>query len=106
MDRRDQVLMTFLVPLSFCVVTFFIRWSSTKGPFFTLRGIAAAPSVSGRYDDAAERSARHWACGLGGGGPLARALGAPGGGPRGACPHPPPPGGPPGSSGSAEPTPP
>src|SRR3954468_5222452 len=31
--------MTFLVPLSFCVSTFFIRWSSTKGPFFRLRGI-------------------------------------------------------------------
>jgi hypothetical protein len=31
-DRRDHVLITFLVPLSFCVSTFFIRWSSTKGP--------------------------------------------------------------------------
>src|SRR3954449_6427013 len=38
-DRRDQVLITFLVPLSFCASTFFIRWSSTKGPFFRLRGI-------------------------------------------------------------------
>src|SRR5437588_3963491 len=38
-ERRDQVLMTFLVPLSFCTSTFFIRWSSTKGPFFRLRGI-------------------------------------------------------------------
>src|SRR3954463_15392805 len=38
-DRRDQVLITFLVPLSFCTSTFFIRWSSTKGPFFRLRGI-------------------------------------------------------------------
>src|SRR3954462_9355677 len=39
-DRRDHVLMTFLVPLSFCTSTFFMRWSSTKGPFFRLRGIA------------------------------------------------------------------
>src|ERR1700733_6683220 len=38
-DRRDQVLITVLVPLSFCTSTFFIRWSSTKGPFFRLRGI-------------------------------------------------------------------
>src|SRR2546427_515805 len=40
-DRRDQVLMTVLLPLSFCVSTFFIRWSSTKGPFLRLRGIVA-----------------------------------------------------------------
>src|SRR3954454_22935035 len=39
-DRRDHVLMTFLVPLSFCASTFLIRWSSTKGPFFRLRGIS------------------------------------------------------------------
>src|SRR4051812_1628625 len=39
-DRRDQVLMTFLVPLSFWTSTFFMRWSSTKGPFFRERGIA------------------------------------------------------------------
>src|ERR1700728_398344 len=39
MDRRDQVLITFLVPLSFCRSTFLIRWSSTNGPFFRLRGI-------------------------------------------------------------------
>src|SRR5215470_9348671 len=41
MDRRDQVLITVLVPFSFCTSTFFIRWSSTKGPFFRLRGIEA-----------------------------------------------------------------
>src|SRR5260370_2361285 len=40
MERRDHVLMTFLAPFSFCASTFFIRWSSTKGPFFRLRGIA------------------------------------------------------------------
>src|SRR3954471_24902405 len=46
MERRDQVRMTFLVPLSFCVSTFFRRWSSTKGPFFRLRGIRhELPSV-------------------------------------------------------------
>src|SRR3954468_7620299 len=32
--------MTFLVPFSFCTSTFFCRWSSTKGPFFRLRGIS------------------------------------------------------------------
>src|SRR6202522_2987762 len=40
MDRRDQVLITVLVPFSFCTSTFFIRWSSTKGPFLRLRGIS------------------------------------------------------------------
>src|ERR1700756_5990761 len=39
MDRRDQVLITVLVPFAFCTSTFFISWSSTKGPFFRLRGI-------------------------------------------------------------------
>src|SRR5262249_52969687 len=39
-DRLDHVLMTVLVPLSFWPSTFFIRWSSTKGPFLRLRGIA------------------------------------------------------------------
>src|SRR5271170_5244770 len=41
MDRRDQVLITVLLPFSFCTSTFFIRWSSTKGPFFRLRGISS-----------------------------------------------------------------
>src|SRR3954464_2886997 len=55
--RRDQVLMTFLVPLSFWVMTFFIKWSSTKGPFFTLLGIVA-PNASGRDDDGGRSSCR------------------------------------------------
>src|SRR6476646_10868288 len=38
-ERRDQVLMTFLLPLSFWTSTFLSRWSSTNGPFFRLRGI-------------------------------------------------------------------
>jgi hypothetical protein len=38
-ERRDQVLITVLVPLAFCTSTFLARWSSTKGPFFRLRGI-------------------------------------------------------------------
>src|SRR3954452_24773817 len=38
-ERRDHVLMRFLVPLSFWTSTFFIRWSSTKGPFFRERGM-------------------------------------------------------------------
>src|ERR1700733_8731728 len=40
MERRDQGLMTVLVALSFFTSTFFIRWSSTKGPFLRLRGIS------------------------------------------------------------------
>src|SRR5215469_6490574 len=40
MDRRDHVLITVLLPFSFCTSTFFIRWSSTKGPFLRLRGIS------------------------------------------------------------------
>src|ERR1035437_8451944 len=39
-ERRDQVLMTILVPASFWTSAFFCRWSSTKGPFFKLRGIS------------------------------------------------------------------
>src|SRR5688572_10292205 len=39
MERRDQVLMTLWLPLSFSASTFLIRWPSTKGPFFRLRGI-------------------------------------------------------------------
>src|SRR5690606_29902909 len=42
-ERRDQVLMTLWVPFSFCASTFLIRWSSTKGPFFRLRGISLLP---------------------------------------------------------------
>src|SRR6476646_290739 len=38
-ERRDQVLMTVLVPFSFWASTFLLRWSSTKGPFFRLRGM-------------------------------------------------------------------
>src|SRR3954467_9549276 len=39
-ERRDQVLITFLLPLSFCASTFLSRWSSTNGPFFKLLGTA------------------------------------------------------------------
>ncbi len=39
-DRRDQVLITFLVPFSFWTSTFLSRWSSTNGPFFRLRGMS------------------------------------------------------------------
>src|ERR1700709_2738011 len=42
-ERRDHVLMTLCVPLSFCPSTFLIRWSSTKGPFFRLRGMVSVP---------------------------------------------------------------
>src|SRR6478736_7908761 len=38
-ERRVQVLMTCLVPFSFCTSTFARRWSSTNGPFLRLRGI-------------------------------------------------------------------
>src|SRR3978361_1776918 len=44
-ERRDQVRMTFLVPFSFCTSTFFCRWSSTKGPFFRLRGMCQGSSA-------------------------------------------------------------
>src|SRR5690242_17225620 len=37
-ERRDHVLITFLLPLSFWTSTFLSRWSSTNGPFFKLRG--------------------------------------------------------------------
>src|ERR1700733_6179131 len=44
-ERRDQVLMTFLSPLEFRTSTFLSRWSSTKGPFFRLRGMIPQPLV-------------------------------------------------------------
>src|SRR5437763_1628830 len=34
-ERRDQVLMTFFSRSRFIVSTFFARWSSMKGPFFS-----------------------------------------------------------------------
>src|SRR5687767_10876010 len=42
-ERRDHVLMTLWLPLSFSASTFLIRWPSTKGPFFRLRGISLLP---------------------------------------------------------------
>src|SRR5689334_10202410 len=42
-ERRDHVLITLWVPASFCASTFLIRWSSTNGPFFRLRGISLLP---------------------------------------------------------------
>src|SRR3954453_17036357 len=42
-ERRDHVLITLWVPASFCESTFLIRWSSTKGPFFRLRGMLSLP---------------------------------------------------------------
>ncbi len=38
-ERRLQVLMTFFSPFSLRTSTFLRRWSSTKGPFFRLRGM-------------------------------------------------------------------
>src|SRR4051794_39552001 len=54
MDRRDQVLMTFLEPASFCTTTLRSRCSSTKGPFLRLRGIFSTPTYAScrRCDDA------------------------------------------------------
>src|SRR5271167_3789079 len=52
-ERRDQVLMTFLSPLELRTSTFFSRWSSTKGPFFRLRGIASQPPLPPRAAGAA-----------------------------------------------------
>src|SRR6476659_970058 len=40
-DRRDHVLMTCFLPLLFIVSTFFWRWSSMNGPFFSDRAMAA-----------------------------------------------------------------
>src|SRR5690606_15090742 len=45
-ERRDQVLMTVLVPASFWASTFLTRWSSTKGPFFRLRGMCSLAPYS------------------------------------------------------------
>src|ERR1700676_439947 len=39
-ERRDQVLMTFFSFFTFIASTFFSRWVSTNGPFFTERPIS------------------------------------------------------------------
>ena len=44
-ERRDQVLITVLVPRPFCTSTFLARWSSTKGPFFRLRGMGVEDAL-------------------------------------------------------------
>jgi hypothetical protein len=49
MERRDQVLMTFLEPFSLATSTFLSRWSSTNGPFFKLRGIFYLPQPRLRF---------------------------------------------------------
>src|SRR3989338_11245687 len=38
-DRRDHVLITFLLFVSLATCTFFCKFSSTNGPFFNDRGI-------------------------------------------------------------------
>src|SRR5699024_6024551 len=43
MDRLDHVLTSFLLHFSFCSSTFLMRWASTKGPFFSLRGFRRSP---------------------------------------------------------------
>src|SRR3954453_22743125 len=46
-ERRDHVLMTLWLPLSFSASTFFSRWPSMKGPFFRLRGMSLLPTLAG-----------------------------------------------------------
>src|SRR6185312_7583112 len=46
-DRRDQVRITVFLPDSLRASTFLSRWSSTKGPFFRLRGISYLPAQCG-----------------------------------------------------------
>src|SRR3954467_5099729 len=46
-DRRLHVLMTFFSPLVFSSSTFFKRWSSTNGPFFSERGTYLPPTAAG-----------------------------------------------------------
>jgi hypothetical protein len=65
-ERRDHVLMTLWVPFSFWASTFFCRWSSTKGPFFRLRGISTSLSASCRSCGGGRSLvARPCACGCG-----------------------------------------
>src|SRR6476646_8437447 len=52
-ERRDQVLMTVFWPFSLRTSTFLRRWSSTKGPFFRLRGISDLPRSPARAARAA-----------------------------------------------------
>src|ERR1041385_2780829 len=76
-DRRDHVLMTFLVPFSFWATTFFRRCSSTKGPLLILRGIVdyLSPSCSRCV---AERSSGFLPSSSAGSGPQAYRWGSPG----------------------------
>src|SRR5512138_1859725 len=50
-ERRDQVLITFLSPLEFNASTFLSRWSSMNGPFFNERGIFHSLRVISSSDD-------------------------------------------------------
>src|SRR5687768_1629134 len=61
MDRRDHVLMTFLVPFSFWASTFLLRWSSTKGPFFRERGMVSYSR--GRRSTGRRSHFRQWSSG-------------------------------------------
>src|SRR5680860_879960 len=57
-ERRDHVLITLWVPLSFCTSTFLVRWSSTKGPFLRLRGIGSQVLSQRRLPDLRRRTIR------------------------------------------------
>src|SRR3954453_16070315 len=46
--RRDHVLMTLRSPDAFIASTFFVRWSSTNGPFFKRRGMNDLPPCAAR----------------------------------------------------------
>src|SRR5690554_1137612 len=46
LERRDQVLMTFFSPLLLSASTLRSRCSSTKGPFFSERGMSVVPHGS------------------------------------------------------------
>src|SRR5699024_12043583 len=46
-ERRDHVLITCFLSVSFKASTFFIRWSSAKGPFFKLRPMDRPPFAIG-----------------------------------------------------------
>src|SRR5689334_10602835 len=50
-DRRDQVLTTLFSRVVLRAATFFIRWSSTKGPFLIERDIVLSLRLAAPHDE-------------------------------------------------------
>src|SRR5580698_2406303 len=55
-ERRDQVLIGFLSRVAAAASTFFSKWASQNGPFFTERAIVCSLTLVTALDDHARRA--------------------------------------------------